>query len=122
MKLSQNPPRSQDICNSPPHSLEESLDCDPYSLFLFAINSPETKEKYVTRLKRFFDFIGINQNTMEGRCKQFVDKSKIDSNGKYALNSVIRFPQMNKESAKKGNHWSNSSKLCQDNQTILRNE
>ncbi|CAN5654764.1 hypothetical protein BH18THE1_BH18THE1_21780 [soil metagenome] len=34
------------------------FESDPYSLFVFAINSPMTKEKYVPRLNKFFDFIG----------------------------------------------------------------
>jgi hypothetical protein len=30
-----------------PQTLEESLEANPYSLFLFAMNSPQTKEKYI---------------------------------------------------------------------------
>jgi hypothetical protein len=29
------------------------IESDPYSIFVFAMNAPQTKEKYVTRLKRF---------------------------------------------------------------------
>jgi hypothetical protein len=30
------------------------IESDPYSMFIFAMNAPQTREKYVTRLKRFF--------------------------------------------------------------------
>jgi hypothetical protein len=35
------------------------LESDPYSMFIFAMNAPQTREKYTTRLKRFFDFIDL---------------------------------------------------------------
>lgn len=70
---------------------ELRVDPDPYSLFLFAMNAPETKKKYVTRLSRFFDFIGLEQGTMEKRCRIFVDKSKANADSRYALNNTIRF-------------------------------
>jgi integrase len=73
------------------------MEIDPYSLFLIAMNSPQTKEKYVTRLNRFFDYIGVKKNTMKIRCKEFVDRSRSQSNGKYAINSIISFLQMNKD-------------------------
>jgi hypothetical protein len=53
-------------------------DIDPYSLFLFAINSSQTKENYVTRLNWFFNYLGIHKNTNEEWRKWrtgFVDKS-----------------------------------------------
>lgn len=31
------------------------FESDPYSLFIFALNSPSTKEKSVPRLNKFFD-------------------------------------------------------------------
>ena len=33
------------------------FDSDPYSLFIFAINSASTKEKCVPRLNKFFEFM-----------------------------------------------------------------
>jgi hypothetical protein len=47
------------------------------------MNAPQTREKYTTRLKRFFDFIDLpsddSNNTttpIEERCKYFVEKAK----------------------------------------------
>lgn len=65
------------------------------------MNSPETKDKYVTRLNRFFDYIGLSQITIQHRCKEFVDKSKGQPSSRYAINSVIRFLQMNKDRVQK---------------------
>jgi hypothetical protein len=32
---------------------------DPYSMFLFAMRSPKTREKCIGRLRMFFDFLDI---------------------------------------------------------------
>ena len=70
------------------------FDSDPYSLFLFAINSPITKEKCVPRLSKFFEFIGIGGNMRE-KCSTFAKKAKDEPS--WALGSVIKYLQMNKE-------------------------
>lgn len=31
-------------------------------MFIFAMNAPQIREKYTTRLKRFFDFIELPDN------------------------------------------------------------
>jgi integrase len=70
------------------------FESDPYSLFIFAINSPLTKKKYVPRLNRFFQFINL-QGTIQERCKTFVKKSKDEP--PWVVSCVIKFLQMNKE-------------------------
>jgi hypothetical protein len=37
---------------------------DPYSLFLFAMNLPETRVKYIARLRRFFDYIKLEKEVI----------------------------------------------------------
>jgi integrase len=69
------------------------FDSDPYSLFIFAINSPSTREKSVPRLCKFFDFINLN-GTMQEKCSTFVKKA--NEQPSWALGSVIKFLQMNK--------------------------
>jgi hypothetical protein len=49
---------------------------EPYQAFLFAMNSPVTRERYSTRLRSFFVHIGIEGVTMEERCRRFVEKVK----------------------------------------------
>jgi hypothetical protein len=51
------------------------FESDPYSLFVFAINSPLTKTKYEARLNKFFDFIGLN-GTVQEKSVIFAEKSK----------------------------------------------
>jgi integrase len=70
------------------------FESDPYSLFLFAINSPLTKQKYVPRLNKFFDFIKLN-GTIQERCKAFVKKAKDEPS--CVVSYVIKYLQMNKE-------------------------
>lgn len=41
--------------------LDIGKESEPYDLFVFAINADQTREKYVTRLKKFFEIIGIDQ-------------------------------------------------------------
>jgi len=70
------------------------FESDPYSLFIFAMNSPLTKQKYVPRLNKFFDFINLN-GTIEERCKIFAAKSREEPS--WVIACVIKFLQMNKE-------------------------
>lgn len=69
------------------------FESDPYSLFIFGINSPSTKEKYVPRLNKFFDFINLN-GTIQEKCSAFVKAAT--GQPSWALNSVIKYLQMNK--------------------------
>jgi hypothetical protein len=69
-----------------------------YQDFLFAINSPVTRERY-SRLRSFFVYIGIEGTTMEERCRKFVEKvkeSEDDGNSKWAYACVIKFLQHQK--------------------------
>lgn len=70
------------------------FDSDPYSLFLFAINSPTTKEKYVPRLNKFFEFINLSGN-MQEKCITFVKNA--NNRPSWVLGSVVKFLQYNKE-------------------------
>ena len=74
------------------------FESDPYSLFTFAINSPLTKEKYVPRLNKLFDFINLN-GTIQERCLIFVKNAKEEPS--WVVGCVIRFLQMNKERVEK---------------------
>jgi hypothetical protein len=70
------------------------FDTDPYSLFLFAFNSPLTKEKCVPRLNKFFDYIKL-PGSMQERCSTFAKKAKEQPS--WAVGSVIKYLQMYKE-------------------------
>ena len=49
---------------------------EPYHDFLFAMNSPVTRERYSTRLRSFFVHVGIEGTTMDERCRRFIEKVK----------------------------------------------
>jgi hypothetical protein len=49
---------------------------DAYAMFLYALNSPVTRERYSTRLRYFFSKIGLEGKTMEELCRLFVKKGK----------------------------------------------
>jgi hypothetical protein len=74
--------------------IEESS-TDAYSMFLFAMRSPKTREKCTGRLRMFFDFIGIPTGSMAERPEAFCDKAKYD-NG-WAFSSIVKYLQMQKE-------------------------
>jgi len=77
---------------------QTEFDSDPYSLFIFGINSPLTKEKYVPRLNKFFEFINLN-GTLQEKCISFAKNATDDSY--WAVASVIKYIQMIKERIEK---------------------
>jgi hypothetical protein len=68
---------------------------DPYSLFLFAMRSPKTREKCIGRFRMFFDFINISEGPMENRCLVFYERATEDP--RWAYRSIIRYLQTQKE-------------------------
>jgi hypothetical protein len=74
---------------------EEVETLDPYSMFIFAMNSCATQKKYTGRLIRLLDFIGLRQGTTSERCKVFVNKATNDN--KWVVNNIVRFLQTQKQ-------------------------
>ena len=79
---------------------------DPYSMFLFALRSPKTREKCTGRLRMFFDFIGIPGDSMVERSKVFCDRAKNNDNDNnnssgWAFSSIIQYMQHQKERAER---------------------
>src|SRR5215212_473497 len=74
-----------------------STTSDPYSLFLYALNSPVTKKRYSTRLRYFLTKIGLIGNdtttnydkSIEELCRIFVEKGKQDPN--WIINKMVSF-------------------------------
>jgi hypothetical protein len=83
---------------------EEPSSCttmmDPWSLFLYGMKAPMTREKYRGRLAKFFDFIGLTEGTMEDRGKTFTEQSKKQTD--WAFLSVLRFANAQIERVTKG--------------------
>jgi hypothetical protein len=61
---------------------EASSMMDPWSIFLYGMKAPMTREnivgEYSRRLARFFDFIGLRGGIMEERAKAFTERGKKD--------------------------------------------
>jgi integrase len=69
---------------------------DPYSIFIYAMRSPKTREKCIGRLCAFFDFIDIPGPNMTERCKFFCERAKLTVNG-WVFANILRFLQHHKE-------------------------
>ena len=71
---------------------------DPYDISIFAINSQVTKQKYTYRLAKFFDFINLEWETIQQRCRIALEKERDgNSEGKWLLNNILKFLQAQKE-------------------------
>jgi hypothetical protein len=55
---------------------EASSTMDPWSIFLYGMKAPMTRQKCRGRLAKFFDFVGLIEGTMEERAKAFTEKGK----------------------------------------------
>jgi hypothetical protein len=78
--------------------LDVGKESDPYDLFVFAINAEQTVEKYITRMKKFLEVIGIDPEgklSMPERCKRFTDRAKAE-NG-WLVTVIIQFLQFQKD-------------------------
>jgi hypothetical protein len=69
----------------------QSEELDPWSLFIYAMKAPMTRNRYQTRLAKFFDFIGIADTRLEDRARAFAERGKNDSN--WAFNNIVKFVQ-----------------------------
>jgi hypothetical protein len=57
--------------------IEIESNLDPYSMFLFAMRSPQTREKCTGRLRMFSDLVGILPGeTMVEHSKTFFEKAR----------------------------------------------
>jgi|GEM_PF-1512423 integrase len=75
---------------------EENLPSNPFSIFILAIRSPVTREKYLQRIGYFFDFLGIpkiNDSrcivSIEQRFNTFLIKAKEDNN--WLTTSIVKY-------------------------------
>jgi integrase len=74
--------------------IESSKSADPWTLYLYAMRSPATKEKYLIRLGKFLNFLNL-QGKLEDKARAFAEKGKADST--WAFNGILKFIQFQKE-------------------------
>lgn len=77
-----------------------SMMMDPWSIFLYGMKAPMTREKYRGRLAKFFDFIGLTGVTIEERAKTFTERAKKEPDWLFV--GLLRFAQAQKERVEKG--------------------
>jgi integrase len=74
----------------------EIEELDPWSLYIYAMKAPMTRDRYQTRLAKFFDFVRLEVGAkLEDRARVFAQRGKDDGN--WALNSILRFVQYQKD-------------------------
>ena len=69
--------------------LEES---DPWTLYLYAMKSPVTRDKYQKRLGKFFDFLALEGTTIEEKSMVFVEMARKD-NSHWTFSNILKFIQ-----------------------------
>ena len=75
---------------------------DAWSLYIYAMKAPMTRDRYQTRLAKFLDFIGIAASageTLHERAKAFAKMGKENNN--WALKNILKFVQYQKDSVEK---------------------
>jgi hypothetical protein len=70
---------------------------DTWPLYLYALKSPVTRQKYQKRLEKFFDFLGMEGTTVEDKSKSFINRIQAEeednNNKQWVFNSVLKFMQ-----------------------------
>lgn len=69
---------------------KNSWETDLWSLYLYALKSPASREKYQKRLEKYFDFLGMEGLTVEEKSESFVRKLEASGN-EWIFNSVLKF-------------------------------
>jgi hypothetical protein len=71
----------------------EQLESDPnpWTLYLYAMKSPVTRDKYQKRLGKFFDFLRLEGSTIEDKSKMFVEMARKDNN--WTFSNILKFIQ-----------------------------
>jgi hypothetical protein len=67
---------------------------DPYTMFIYAMNSPVTRSTYLRRLKRFFAFLGL-EGTIEQQSRAFAERGRVDNT--WAFGAIATYLQLQKQ-------------------------
>jgi hypothetical protein len=76
------------------YQINSNREQDTWSLYLYALKSPMTRQKYQKRLEKFFDFLGIEGSTVEDKSKKFFQRIQVEENDnnnkQWVFNSLIK--------------------------------
>jgi hypothetical protein len=76
-----------------------SMMMDLWSIFLYGMKAPMTREKYRGRLAKFFDFLRL-ESTIEERAQSFADRGGKDADWLFV--NLLKFAQAQKERVERG--------------------
>ena len=65
---------------------------DTWTLYLYAMKSPVTRDKYQKRLGKFFDFLRLEGSTIEDKSRAFVEMARKDNNN-WTFSNILKFIQ-----------------------------
>ncbi len=82
--------------NNPNSAIAQELNDDIWSLYLYAMKSPMTRQKYIGRLNKFFDFLELDGATPEEKGNCFILKSK-EKGAQWIFSSILKFMQFQLE-------------------------
>jgi hypothetical protein len=60
--------------------LSQESELDHWTLFVNAMRAPMTRDRYKTRVPKFFNFVGIRGKTLQQKARTFANKGKNDRN------------------------------------------
>jgi hypothetical protein len=96
---------------------------DTWSLYLYALKSSVTKQKYQKRLEKFFDFLEMDGSTVEEKSKSFIKRihreEENNNNSQWVFNSLIKFMQFHLERVNRKEITGATVRNCQEHQIIL---
>ena len=72
---------------------------DAWTLFLNAMRSPMTRNRYQTRVSKFFDYAGIPGKTLQQKARNFANEGK--NNNNWALSKILKFVYFQRERAER---------------------
>jgi hypothetical protein len=85
------------VAENQKYQINNNIDQDTWSLYLYALKSPVTRQKYQKRLEKFFDFLGIEGATVEDKSKSFIQRIQIEetnnNNSQWIFNNILKFMQ-----------------------------
>jgi hypothetical protein len=73
-------------------NIKNEHELDSWSLYLYAMKSPVTRQKYIGRLNKFFDFLELEGATPEEKSKCFILRSK-EKDTRWIFSSILKFMQ-----------------------------
>jgi hypothetical protein len=72
---------------------------DAWTMYIYPLKSPLSKQKYPQRLAKFFAFAGLPQDiSVEEQSKMFIAKATTSSDPNWAFNTIMKFVMSQLES------------------------